>query len=101
MTGDNLFTHQLIRAAEECAPALREQHPDLADVDVTEEFHGEEHVAKWLGDLVARYGESRVVMPLGPEDHTVMDPIQEAHLMGFGNKVIPLEIPPEEPEADY
>lgn len=33
MTGDDLFTHQLIRAAEECAPALREQHPDLTDVD--------------------------------------------------------------------
>lgn len=28
MTGDNLFTHQLPRAAGECKPALLAQHPN-------------------------------------------------------------------------
>jgi len=100
MTGDDLFTHQLIRAAEECAPALREQHPDLTDVDVPEEFHGEEHVQRWLGDLVMRHGESRPVMPLHPEEHTVIDPIAEAHFMGFGHKVMPFTLP-EDPEPEF
>jgi len=30
MTGDSLFTHQLIRAADRCKPVLLEQHPFLA-----------------------------------------------------------------------
>lgn len=31
MTGDNLFTHQLRRAADACKPALLEQHPILVE----------------------------------------------------------------------
>ena len=31
MTGDNLFTHQLPRAGEECKPWLLRQHPQLVD----------------------------------------------------------------------
>ncbi len=35
MTGDNLFTHQLPRAANECKPYLLEQFPKLAEVDAS------------------------------------------------------------------
>jgi len=97
MTGDELSTIQLPRAAEECRPSLCEQHPDLAVVDVPERFTGKEHVEKWLADLVLTHGESRVVMPLHPEEHTVMDVITEAHLMGLGDKILKIELPGEEP----
>lgn len=36
MTGDNLFTHQLPRAREECNPYLLTQHPSLRELDLSE-----------------------------------------------------------------
>jgi hypothetical protein len=99
MTGDDLFTHQLPRAAEECAPALREQHPDLVDIDVPERFSGKEHVDRWLGDLVLKHGETRVVTPLRPEEHAVINPIEEMVRMGLGEKAIVLEVP-QNPEPE-
>jgi hypothetical protein len=77
MTGDILFTHQLPRAADECKPALLAQHPDLATVEVPEEFDGKEHVDRWLAEQVQRFGEHRDVAPLAPEDHTRINPLTE------------------------
>ena len=34
MTGDNLFTHQLPRASDECKPYLVEQFPQLATTEM-------------------------------------------------------------------
>jgi hypothetical protein len=56
MTGDNLFTHQLPRAAEECKPALLAQHPRLAEVETPEDFGGAEGVYAWLAEQEARFG---------------------------------------------
>ncbi len=81
MTGDNLFTHQLPRAADECAPHLLRQHPDLADVPVPEEFDGKDHVESWLAEQVVRFGEYRDVAPLAAEDHTRIDPMSELRMM--------------------
>src|SRR5215469_4293666 len=61
MTGDSLFTHQLPRAAEECAPSLREQFPDLAAAEVPEDFGGKDGVDRWLAAQVAVYGKTREV----------------------------------------
>ncbi len=98
MTGDELMTHQLPRAAEECAPSLREQHPDLADVDVPEKFAGKEHVDRWLGDLVLQHGETRTVRPLDAGEHRVMDPIVElSEMLGGSEKIVvvqPEPLPP-------
>ncbi len=96
MTGDELMTHQLPRAAEECRPSLREQHPDLADVAVPEEFTGKEHVDRWLGDLVLQYGETRAVRPLEAGDHRVINPIEElADMLGGSERIY--VVGPEEP----
>ena len=43
MTGDNLFTHQLPRASDECKPHLLAQFPQLAEVD-TSGVNGKNHV---------------------------------------------------------
>lgn len=82
MTGDTLFTHQLPRAAEECEPDLRRQHPDVAAIvfpDTVE--HTEEGVYGWLAEQVAIYGETRPVTPLAAADHTPIDPISELKMM--------------------
>jgi hypothetical protein len=93
MTGDNLFTHQLPRAMDECAPSLREHFPDLAAVEVPEEFSGEEAVAEWLAGVVAEHGETRDVTPLAPEDHMHMNPFAELERMAPGKPVIAIEVP--------
>jgi hypothetical protein len=87
MTGDTLFTHQLPRAADECKPALMAQHPDLAAVQVPDEFDGKEHVDRWLAEQVRRFGEYRAVTPLAPEEHTRINPLAEMR-MHFPDKPI-------------
>lgn len=81
MTGDNLFTHQLPRAADECKPHLLAQHPDLANVEVPDEFDGKDHVYEWLAEQVRIFGEYRDVVPLADTDHTRIDPVAEMRMM--------------------
>lgn len=92
MTGDNLFTHQLPRARDECRQPLLEQHPDLVDVQVPDKFDGEEHVMEWLAEQVERYGETRPVAPLDPVDHTRIDPFDELQMKAPHMQVIPVEL---------
>lgn len=80
MTGDELWTHQLPRACDECEPSLREQFPDLAAV-VPPEFESSEQVWGWLEEQVAAHGETREVAPLAPAEHTSIDPISEFKMM--------------------
>ena len=69
MTGDNLFTHQLPRANDECQGPLLAQHPDLAAIEVPDEWgDGSREGAKravddWLAEQVTIYGETRQVAP--------------------------------------
>lgn len=76
LTGDTLFTHQLPRAVEECAPALLRQFPALADV-VVPEFDDPSEVDVWLAARVAEYGEHLDVEPLAPGEHERRDPLTE------------------------
>jgi hypothetical protein len=79
MTGDSNFTHQLPRVSQECAPELLRQHPDLANVEVPDEF-GEpigESVDAWLAEQVATYGVWRDVAPLPRGVHVARDPLAE------------------------
>lgn len=97
MTGDNLFTHQLPRAMDECQPHLKAQHPDLADVQVPE-FDGDDRdeikaeVEAWLAAQVARFGEFRDVAPLNAGDHTVIDPLTELAMNHPRLKVIGVRV---------
>jgi hypothetical protein len=93
MTGDNLFTHQLPRAAEECKPVLLEQHPNLAAVVSPEEFRDEAHVWAWLGEQVERYGMELPVGSLASDDHTRIDPITELKMMKPDAQVVVVEVP--------
>jgi hypothetical protein len=100
MTGDNLFTHQLPRANDECKPHLLAQHPDLAAVEVpdfskTPRDRVKEHVESWLAEQVARFGEYRDVAPMSAEEHTVINPLDELAMNYPNVKVIAVEVPRE------
>jgi hypothetical protein len=79
MTGENLFTHQLPRAARVCAPYLLKQFPQLKDVKC-EEITPD----NWRGcldSLVKQFGDKFEVEPLPKGAYTAVDPITEAEIM--------------------
>lgn len=87
MTGDNLYTHQLPRACDECAPVLLAQHPQLADVSVPVAFDDGAHVACWLSEQERVYGETLLVEPVAEGIHAAIDPLEEACDMVGAGKV--------------
>lgn len=75
MTSDNLLTHQLPRAMDECKPDLLRQHPHLADADC-DGIDGDNlagRTAVWVG----QFGETLPVTPLAHGTHEFIDPISE------------------------
>ena len=94
MTRDDLYTHALPRAAEECRPLLFEQLPFTRDIDI-EFMRGVEDAAKWtalLDELVAKHGAFHEVYPIGADDHEVVDPIDELLRMKPDAEIIPIVI---------
>lgn len=75
MTGDELFTHALPRAAEQCKPHLLQQHPQLEEVDASKV--NERNWKRWLGRQAVKYGSELPVEPLPLKDRTIKDPISE------------------------
>ena len=92
MTGDNLFTHQLPRAALECAGPLLAQHPDLAAVVVPADLDKDTWRA-WMDEQVATFGETRPVAPLAAAEHTRIHPLQELRMMAPDVPIIPVVLP--------
>lgn len=88
MTGDNLFTHTLSRAAAECKPSLLAQHPQLTEIVVPDDFGTAEAVFAWLAEQEAVYGSMLDIEPLDAADHTVIDPVSELRMMRPGAPVI-------------
>lgn len=64
MTGDNLFTHQLPRAAESCKPALLAQYPHLVDLVEPDAIINADTLPGWVAKQVAKFGETLPVTPL-------------------------------------
>ena len=107
MTGDNLFTHQLPRASDECKPYLVEQFPQLATTEMDSAIADlsdalksksgkaqvEKVVADWLAKQVSKYGEMFAVKPIPANAHEVKNPIAEAvEMIGGPEKVIVVSI---------
>lgn len=111
MTGDNLFTHQLPRAGDECKSYLLEQFPQLAtpEMDFAVAELGEmlktpsgkkepdKLIAGWFSKLISgKYGvevkERLTVRPIPKSAHQIKNPIAEAvEMMGEHGKVIVYE----------
>jgi hypothetical protein len=75
ITGDNLYTHQLPRACDECKPHLLKLFPKLASVDTTA-VTGDNWKA-WLLDRVMEHGEILTIEAMAPGEHYFIDPVSE------------------------
>lgn len=95
MTGDNLFTHQLPRASEECKPEILMRHPELADVD-TSNVNGE-NWKEWIQEQVERFGEYLEISTLVVNLHEFKDPVEELEeMVDDPSKIIKVELPDED-----
>jgi hypothetical protein len=86
LTGDNLYTHQLPRALDECRPWLLRWHPDLAAADAS--GVDATNLDGWLDEQVARFGAERDLEPIPADDHERIGPIEEAIRMVGPDRVI-------------
>jgi hypothetical protein len=89
MTSDNLFTHQLPRACEECKPFLLEQMPWLSEI--TAEKVNSDNWESWLAKMVEKYGESHEIKPIPTNSHKKINPLTELQKMTSA-KIIPVII---------
>lgn len=79
MTDDDLNTHQIPRAMEECRPFLLKQYPNLKNVST--EALQKISWKEWIDKQIEIYGEMLTVKPLPKDAHQVIDPIIEAKLI--------------------
>jgi len=75
LTGENLMTHQLPRAAKTAGPDLLRQFPDLLHIDVS--GITPKNVRRRMAALMKHYGATRSVAPLPPHLYESRDPISE------------------------
>jgi len=100
MTGDNLYTHQLPRASDECKPYLLMEMPWLGEIDASNV--NSNNWQKWLKQQVEERGEYHEVRRIHQEDHEVIDPIDELRRMGVDeSKIITIDTSKEEPISPY
>lgn len=92
MTSDNLFTHQLPRAAGECKPALLAQHPQLADIAVPELPDADAYMT-YLANLEKVHGAELAVTPLEGDAHKRINPLIELADMMPGKPIITVVAP--------
>ena len=112
LTGDNLFTHQLPRAMNECKPWLRSTFPGMMDNSpgMSERLddmdrrikavpQDREHIAvvirDWVEDLriALKLPEMLPVYEMGEEMHTRIDPVEELEAMVGKDRVIVVSSP--------
>lgn len=92
MTGEPTFTHQLSRVSREIEGPLREQHPDLAAVEVPEGLDSWDKVNAFLGALYPKFGKKVPVVPIGAADHTSIDPIAELKMIKPDAQIISVNL---------
>lgn len=92
MTGDDLMTHQLPRAADACAPALLEQHPQLRNVEPPADADQADLLA-WIDWAGREYGTELPVEPLTAGRWDRRNPIEELCDMVGPEKVIVVRAP--------
>lgn len=76
MTGDNLMTHQLPRAADACGPALLAQHPQLQGIEPPHDLDVPNLMA-WVANAEREHGEELPVVPLAEGQWGRRNPIEE------------------------
>jgi hypothetical protein len=114
MTNDDLMTHQLPRASDECKPYLLAQFPELASVQAPNiKYHDElprkqaqtaynVEVEAWRDQVLIglmHLSETYEIEAIPQDDHDRIDPIEEVKHMVGKDMVIKIEVPaePDEP----
>lgn len=93
LTGDeHLFIHQMPNAADMMVPWLREQFPDLAEVDCSPVRDAATFVV-WMDLMVKKYGETREVTRPPREMWGKHNPITELAEMVGPEKIIAIVMP--------
>lgn len=76
LSGDNLFTHQLLRAQGVCKPHIFQQHPGLEDVDAS--GVNCENWEAFLSEQKQRFGDVLPLIPLAKwENRDAVDELVE------------------------
>jgi len=86
MTQDQLFTHQLPRAARECRPVLLAQPPQLAGIDGEEV--NKDNWRSWLDEQCALFGEQLLVTQAPEHAHEFIEPMSELAEKVHPDKII-------------
>lgn len=89
LTGDELFTHQLPRAQDECRPHVLRQLPFLAEIDMSGTTP--DNYKERMASMVETYGEYHDLSPIPQDDHARRNPIEELLEMMPGKDVIVVE----------
>lgn len=107
LTGDNLFTHQLGRAAERAKPYLLGEYPEPLVIltGLTHEAKrslGEEWGSRcenWLIGLCSKHGDGMEIAPMPAGQWLRIDPLKELSAMVGEERIIPVitEAPNAEP----
>lgn len=100
MCGESLSTVQLPRVAEEAKPYIEEQLPLVKDVAA--------ELKRLMGDIAyggladqfeaiavrvcGNYGTWHTLIPMHPEDHEVISPVQDARLLGFTGEILEINL---------
>jgi len=90
LTGDNLYTHQLPRAMDECHAWLEKCHPVLKEIDCS--GLNPQALPAWLDGVVAKYGEMLELEPLPPDGHEFRHPVEELESMVGKGRVIKVTV---------
>ena len=80
MTGDDLFTHQLPRAARECKPFLLAQYPQLSSV-IVPQMSTVEELDNFLATLYNEHGITKSVAPIPTGSHARISPLTELKML--------------------
>ena len=80
MTGEDLFTHQLVGAYGIVLPVLQKQFPQLTDV-VVPKFDTQEAIEPWLQTQRDLFGDTFEVSPIPKTMIANPNPVAELHEM--------------------
>lgn len=77
VTGEELFTHQLPRVADEATPVILKCHPELQQACDEAKQVTPENYEQWRTTWLKRYGATISVPRLSHDEHERIDPISE------------------------
>jgi hypothetical protein len=90
MTNDSIYTHQIPRVMDECAPYLVNEMPWLENIDTSNITP--DNFEKQISVFVQEYGEFHPVWQIHFDDHENISPIEEGISMFGADRVIVVDL---------